>query len=234
MAVESGAGAEVGNATVSLATALFPFVSTVFSFSVFSSAFFPSFSTDSTGFLSSVDSSLVGVLLFVSGSLLELAAVGGVCLRVEGGLGVCCVVLTSVSLLTLLGSFSGSGCEPPLLLPPLPLVNGGERPLCFFNGLMSSSLFTKCRFCGAPLPSLLRHSFYVFLCFFFCAVPLSSVQQAGKEEGDAEDRWSFIIFVIKKLLRIKMTSYLEVCYTALAITLAQNLTYALIQPSMSA
>lgn len=148
--MESGAGAEVGNATVSVDTPLFPFVPTIFSFSVFSAAFFPSFSTDSTGFLSSVDSSLVGVLLFVIGSSFELAAVGGVCLRV-GVLGVCCVVLTSVSILTLLGSFSWRGWEPPLLLPPLPLVNGGERPLCFFNGLISSSLFTKCRFCGAPL-----------------------------------------------------------------------------------
>lgn len=206
MAVESGAGAEVGNATVSLATALFPFVSTVFSFSVFSSAFFPSFSTDSTGFLSSVDSSLVGVLLFVSGSLLELAAVGGVCLRVEGGLGVCCVVLTSVSLLTLLGSFSGSGCEPPLLLPPLPLVNGGERPLCFFNGLMSSSLFTKCRFCGAPLPSLLRHSFYVFLCFFFCAVPLYSVQQAKQSFSPRHRKIYGPILLMRRLAQLSVTS----------------------------
>lgn len=105
MAVESGAGVEVGNATVSVDMALFPFVPTVFSFSVFSSGFF---STGSTGFLSSVDSSLVGVLLFVTSSL-ELVAVGGVCLRVDGALGVCCVVLTSVSLLTLLGSFTWSG-----------------------------------------------------------------------------------------------------------------------------
>lgn len=107
--MEGGAGAEVGNATVSVDMTLFPFVPTVFSFSVFSSAFFPPFSIDSTGFLSSVDSCLVGVLLFVIGSSLELAAVGGVCLRVDGVLGTCCVALTSVSLLTLLGSFSWRG-----------------------------------------------------------------------------------------------------------------------------
>lgn len=106
--METGIGTEVGNATVSVDTALFPFVPEIFSFSVFSSAFFPSFSTDSTGFLSSVDSSLVGVLLFVIGSPSELAAVGGVCLLM-GVLGVCCVVLASVSLLTLLGSFSWRG-----------------------------------------------------------------------------------------------------------------------------
>lgn len=106
--MDSDAGAEVGNATVSVDIALFPFVPTItiFSFSIFSSAFF---STDSTGLLSSVGSSLVGVLLFATGSSLELAAVGGVCLRVEGVLGVCCVVLTSVSLLPLLGSFSWRG-----------------------------------------------------------------------------------------------------------------------------
>ena len=150
MAVESGVGAEGGNATVLMAKRLFPFVPSIFSFSVFSSAFCAIFSPDSTGFLSSVASSPLGVLLFVIGSSLVFRAVGGVCLR-AGVLGVCCVVLTSVSLLTLLGSFSWRGCEPPLLFPPLPLVNGGERPLCFFSGLISSSLFTKCRFCCAPL-----------------------------------------------------------------------------------
>lgn len=107
--MESGAGAEVGHATISVDMAPFPFVPTFFSFSVFSSAFFASFSTDSTGFFSSVDSSLVGVLLFVTGSWLELAAVGGVCLRVDGMFGAFCVVLTGVSLLTLLGSFSWRG-----------------------------------------------------------------------------------------------------------------------------
>lgn len=158
VAVEIDAGAEVGDATESVGLVLFPFVPTIFSFSTFSSALFPSFSTDSTGLLSSVGSPFVRVLLFAIGSSLELAAAeGGVYLRLEGVLGVCCVVLTSVSLLTLLGSFSWRGCEAPLLLPPLPLVNGGERPLCFFNDLISSSLFTKCcRLCNS---SLLRHSF---------------------------------------------------------------------------
>lgn len=107
--MESGAGAEVGNATVSVDIELFPFVPNIVSFSVFSSDFLPSFPTGSTGFLDSEDSSLVGLLLFVIGSSLELVAVGGLCLRVEGVLGVCCVVLMSVSLLTLLGSFSWRG-----------------------------------------------------------------------------------------------------------------------------
>lgn len=104
--MDSGAGVEVENTTISVDIALFPFVPNIFSFLVFSSSFFPSFSNDSTGSLGSADSSFVGVLLFVTGSLSELVAVGGVCLHVEGVLGVCCVVLTSVSLLTLLGSFS--------------------------------------------------------------------------------------------------------------------------------
>lgn len=103
VAVVSGAGAEVGDATESAGIILFPFVPAIFSFSVFSSACFPSFSADSTGFLSSVGSSLMGVLLFVIGSLSEL---GWPCLRLEG---VLCVVLTRVSLLTLLGSFSWGG-----------------------------------------------------------------------------------------------------------------------------
>lgn len=99
--MDNGAGAEVGNAKDLVDMAVF--VPTVFSFSVFSTAFFPSLSTDSAGFLGSVVSSL---LLFATGSSFELLAVGGLCLRMEGVLGVCCVVLTSVSLLTLLGSFS--------------------------------------------------------------------------------------------------------------------------------
>lgn len=107
--MDCGAGAEVEDATVSVDTAPFPFMPTVFSFPVFSSAFFTSFSDDSTGFLSSVDSSVLGVLLLVTGSSLELATAGRVCLRVEGVLGVCCVVLTSVSLLILLTSFSWGG-----------------------------------------------------------------------------------------------------------------------------
>lgn len=186
--MESGPGAEVGIATVSVAlTTTFVPTIIIFSFSVFSSSFFPSFSTDSTGFLSSADCSLVGVLLFVMDSSLELVAVDGVCLRVEGMLGVCCVVLMSVSFLTLLGSFCWRGWEPPLLLPPLPLVNGGERPLCFFNGLIFSSLFTKCcRFCGAPLFSLLRHSVFCLSLLFLLCCPSVLYSAGWKGRGKSK------------------------------------------------
>lgn len=98
MAVESGVGVVVGNAIELQDTALFPFVPSIFSVSVFSAAFL---STDSTGFLSPLGSALLGVPLFVIGSSTEC----DICLLV-GALGECCVVLTSVSLLALLGSFS--------------------------------------------------------------------------------------------------------------------------------
>lgn len=109
MAVEIAAEGEVEDTTVSVH--VFSFVPIIFSFSVFSCGFFASFSADSTGCLNTAEP-VVGVLLPVIGSLLALEAVGGVCLRVEGALSVlvvCSVVLTSVSPLNLLPSFSWGG-----------------------------------------------------------------------------------------------------------------------------
>ena len=104
--VESGNEAEVGNVTLSVDMAPSPFVSTVLSFSEFTSALFPALSTDLIGFPCSGDSSFVGALWFVIGSSLEFVAGGCICLRGDGVLGACWVVLMSVSLLTLLRSFS--------------------------------------------------------------------------------------------------------------------------------
>lgn len=141
MAVDIGAEGEVEETTLSADVALVPFVPIVSSFSVFSCGFFSPFSADSTGCLNAAGPT-EGALPLIIGSLLAPQAVGGVCLRVAGllcVLAVCSVVLTSVSLLNRLASFSWGdfSCGPPLFLP---------LPLCFFIGLMSSSFasHTKC------------------------------------------------------------------------------------------
>lgn len=131
--MDTGAEGEVEEPMLSADIALVPFVPIVSSFSVFSCGFFSPFSADSTGCLIAAGP-IEGALPLIIGSLLAPQGVGGVCLRVAGPLSVllvCSVVLTSVSLLNLLASFSWGDCGLPLFLP---------RPLCFFIGLMSSSI----------------------------------------------------------------------------------------------